>query len=126
MTAPWLDDGDVQLYHGDALGVLRSLPAGVAQTCVTSPPYWGLRDYGTGSWTGGAADCDHVPPMGAAAGLASSTLGGGKKTTAHQQTGYGADCGGKRGGADEEGAARQGLRARERIERRGHGLRASG
>ena len=42
----WLDDGDVQLYHGDALEVLRSLPAGCAQTCVTSPPYWGLRDYG--------------------------------------------------------------------------------
>jgi DNA modification methylase len=31
---------------GDALSVLRSLPAGIAQTCVTSPPYWGLRDYG--------------------------------------------------------------------------------
>jgi DNA modification methylase len=42
---PWLDDGDVQLYHGDALDVLRALPAGIAQTCVTSPPYWGLRDY---------------------------------------------------------------------------------
>ncbi len=64
MSAPWLDDGDVRLYHGSALEVLRSLPAGVAQTCVTSPPYWGLRDYGTGSWTGGAGDCDHLgPPM---------------------------------------------------------------
>lgn len=30
------------------------------QTCVTSPPYFGLRDYGTGSWTGGTEDCDHV------------------------------------------------------------------
>ncbi len=45
MTAPWLDDGDIALYHGDALDVLRSLPAGIEQTCVTSPPYWGLRSY---------------------------------------------------------------------------------
>lgn len=31
---------------GDALTVLRGLPDGCAQCCVTSPPYWGLRDYG--------------------------------------------------------------------------------
>jgi DNA modification methylase len=31
---------------GDALTELRRLPDGYAQTCVTSPPYWGLRDYG--------------------------------------------------------------------------------
>jgi hypothetical protein len=31
---------------GDALSVLRSLPGGVVQCCVTSPPYYGLRDYG--------------------------------------------------------------------------------
>lgn len=27
--------------------------------CVTSPPYWGLRDYGTAKWKGGAKGCDH-------------------------------------------------------------------
>lgn len=43
---PWLDDGDVRLYHGDVLEVLRQLEPGSVQTCVTSPPYWGLRDYG--------------------------------------------------------------------------------
>ncbi len=60
MTAPWLDDGDIALYHGDALSVLRSLPEGIAQTCVTSPPYWGLRDYGNDrSVWGGVVDCDH-------------------------------------------------------------------
>ncbi len=64
MTAPWLDDGDVRLYHGDASAVLATLPAGSVQTCVTSPPYWGLRDYGTGQWDGGDASCDHLgPPM---------------------------------------------------------------
>ena len=31
---------------GDCLTVLQSLPDGFANTCVTSPPYWGLRDYG--------------------------------------------------------------------------------
>jgi len=34
------------LYTGDAKKTLASLPAESVQTCVTSPPYWGLRDYG--------------------------------------------------------------------------------
>jgi DNA modification methylase len=34
------------LLVGDAATRLRELPDGSAQTCVTSPPYWGLRDYG--------------------------------------------------------------------------------
>jgi DNA modification methylase len=37
--------GDVVLYQGDAAAVLRALPAGSVQTCITSPPYWNLRDY---------------------------------------------------------------------------------
>lgn len=35
-----------EVVHGDALGVLRTLRGDVVQTCVTSPPYFGLRDYG--------------------------------------------------------------------------------
>ena len=35
-----------QVIYGDALEVLERLPDGVVQVCVTSPPYWGLRDYG--------------------------------------------------------------------------------
>lgn len=31
---------------GDVRQRLRDVPDGCAQTCVTSPPYWGLRDYG--------------------------------------------------------------------------------
>ena len=31
---------------GDAAEQLATLPAGIVQTCATSPPYWGLRDYG--------------------------------------------------------------------------------
>ena len=30
---------------GNAASVLRRIPAGLAQACITSPPYWGLRDY---------------------------------------------------------------------------------
>jgi len=35
-----------KVIYGDALETLRSLPDGLVQCCVTSPPYWGLRDYG--------------------------------------------------------------------------------
>ena len=31
---------------GDCIDGLRAMPDGCAQTCVTSPPYYGLRDYG--------------------------------------------------------------------------------
>lgn len=34
------------IYTGDALAVLQRLPDGCADCCITSPPYWGLRDYG--------------------------------------------------------------------------------
>lgn len=36
---------DSTIYQGDALTVLRTLPSSCVQTVVTSPPYWGLRDY---------------------------------------------------------------------------------
>ena len=34
------------LICGDCLEVMAGMEAGSVQTCVTSPPYWGLRDYG--------------------------------------------------------------------------------
>ena len=34
------------MYAGDARAVLGSLPEGSANCIVTSPPYWGKRDYG--------------------------------------------------------------------------------
>jgi DNA modification methylase len=37
---------------GDAVDVLRGLPADTVQTCITSPPYWGLRDYGVAGQIG--------------------------------------------------------------------------
>jgi DNA modification methylase len=58
-VTPFVQDVDFTLYVGDAVEVLRELPDESVHCCVTSPPYWGLRDYGTGQWDGGDADCDH-------------------------------------------------------------------
>lgn len=35
-----------RVHFGDCLETLRRMPDGIAHTCVTSPPYFGLRDYG--------------------------------------------------------------------------------
>ena len=35
-----------EIKQGDALSVLKTMPDQSINTCVTSPPYWGLRDYG--------------------------------------------------------------------------------
>ena len=49
----------IQLLTGDCRAVLPTLPANSVHTVVTSPPYYGLRDYGTAQWEGGDAGCDH-------------------------------------------------------------------
>lgn len=36
-----------RIIIGDALESLRTIPDGTIDTCITSPPYYGLRDYGT-------------------------------------------------------------------------------
>jgi DNA modification methylase len=38
--------GNYRIIVGDVLEGLRTLPEKSVQTCVSSPPYWGLRDYG--------------------------------------------------------------------------------
>jgi DNA modification methylase len=43
---PFIADPDFTLYVGDALTVLAELPDESVDCVVTSPPYWGLRDYG--------------------------------------------------------------------------------
>jgi site-specific DNA-methyltransferase (cytosine-N4-specific) len=50
----------VRILNGDCRGVLASLPAESVHCVVTSPPYWGLRDYGTAKWEGGDPACAHV------------------------------------------------------------------
>jgi DNA modification methylase len=58
-VTPFVADPDFTLYLGDVVDVLRELPDESVHCCVTSPPYWGLRDYGTASWDGGDPDCAH-------------------------------------------------------------------
>ena len=43
---PYFTDEQATLYLGDALTALQSLPDASINCCVTSPPYFGLRDYG--------------------------------------------------------------------------------
>jgi len=45
---------------GDALEELKRLPSESVDCVITSPPYWGLRDYGTAKWEGGDKDCKHT------------------------------------------------------------------
>lgn len=59
----------IRLLIGDCREKLRELPDASVHCCVTSPPYYGLRDYGTADWQGGDDSCDH------------------KNGTAHQQQG---------------------------------------
>jgi site-specific DNA-methyltransferase (cytosine-N4-specific) len=40
-------DDSITLHHGDALEVARGMESGSVDCIVTSPPYFGLRDYGT-------------------------------------------------------------------------------
>jgi DNA modification methylase len=49
----------VRIMTGDCRAVLASLPSESVHCIVTSPPYFGLRDYGTAQWEGGEPDCDH-------------------------------------------------------------------
>jgi DNA modification methylase len=83
-----------QLYQGDCIETMRGLPDGCVQTCVTSPPYYGLRDYGTATWEGGSAECDHRknPEAYSDKAMAKSTIGA-HSNTGHAQEGYKNVCG---------------------------------
>lgn len=39
VSSPWLDENDVQLWHGDALQVLRHLPDSSVDAVIADPPY---------------------------------------------------------------------------------------
>ena len=49
----------INIKIGDCLEVLKTLPKNHFDTVVTSPPYYGLRDYNTGTWVGGDPNCPH-------------------------------------------------------------------
>jgi DNA modification methylase len=61
---PYHQDESVTLYQGDATAVSRELPDGSVDCIVTSPPYFGLRDYGVeGQYGLEASPADYVEKM---------------------------------------------------------------
>jgi site-specific DNA-methyltransferase (cytosine-N4-specific) len=49
-----------KIYEGDCLEVLKSFEDESIDCCITSPPYWALRDYGTEPLIrGGDPSCEH-------------------------------------------------------------------
>ena len=71
-----------KILQGDCLEVLKTLPDESVDMCVTSPPYYGLRDYGTGEWIGGDPNCKHEK-----AAYVSHPKGGSEK----QRSNYGSE-----------------------------------
>ena len=51
-----IPNNKAEVIVGDVRKVLEGFPDGLFRTCVTSPPYWGLRDYGTEGQIGAEAD----------------------------------------------------------------------
>lgn len=49
----------ITILQGDCIEQMKTMPEKSVQCVVTSPPYWGLRDYGTATWEGGSQECDH-------------------------------------------------------------------
>ena len=49
----------IDFLQGDVFDNIKKLDDNTIDCVVTSPPYWGLRDYGTAQWQGGDPNCDH-------------------------------------------------------------------
>ena len=48
------------ILQGNVLDRIKDIEEKSVQCVVTSPPYWGLRDYGTAEWEQGDEECDHI------------------------------------------------------------------
>ena len=57
MMMEWIN----KIHQGHVLELLKQMPDDFVDMVITSPPYWGLRDYGKETETiwGGDKDCDH-------------------------------------------------------------------
>lgn len=56
-TANWpTETRPLVILHGDTREIIRQLPDNSFQCAVTSPPYWGVRDYGVGGQIGAEMD----------------------------------------------------------------------
>lgn len=83
----WPPPGMLTILEGDVIEQLGAFPDESVHCCVTSPPYWGLRDYGTGTWEGGSKECDHKPDKDIEAScFAASTLGGGRDSQRNSES----------------------------------------
>lgn len=85
----------IEILQGDCLTILRTLPSNSIHCCITSPPYWGLRDYQTGVWVGGDPTCDHrSPTMREGRNETRQKLAGSAATNAYQNIlAHNAHCG---------------------------------
>lgn len=93
MTSHFTDDW-LTIHQGDVREVLPTLPADSVDCIVTSPPYWGLRDYGTATWIGGDALHEHI-----GVDLRTADTGGPKQQTKRGSIGVRSgdcDCGATR------------------------------
>lgn len=54
---------DPCILIGDVFEQLAMMRDESVHCVVTSPPYWALRDYGTGDWRGGDECCAHARPI---------------------------------------------------------------
>lgn len=58
---PYFEEGAATIFKGHAIEVLKTLPDEYVQMAITSPPYWGLRNYAGGTdivW-GRDGNCEH-------------------------------------------------------------------
>lgn len=55
----FFEDERITVLVGDTREILPLLPKELCQSAITSPPYFGLRNYSTATWEGGDVDCDH-------------------------------------------------------------------
>jgi DNA modification methylase len=53
-----LANGRSGIIVGDARSILRDIPDETFRACITSPPYWGLRDYGVAEQIGAEMQLD--------------------------------------------------------------------
>ena len=51
-------ESDIRIVQGDSRRALAQIPDNTFQCCITSPPYWGLRDYGINGQIGAENDPD--------------------------------------------------------------------
>jgi DNA modification methylase len=50
---------NIKILQGNCIDKIKELDDNSIDCVVSSPPYFGLRDYGTGKWEGGKEDCPH-------------------------------------------------------------------